>query len=73
MDKNELYGQKWIIWTKMDNMDRIGQYGQIVQYGQNWTKMKNMDKIGQYGQNWTIWTKLKKLEKIGQYGQYGQS
>ena len=31
----------------MDNMDKIGQYGQ------NWTKLDNMDKIGQYGQNWT--------------------
>ena len=66
--RDPILGQKGRIWTqlsKLDNMNKIGPYGQ---------KFDNMDTIGQCGQkgtknwtvrtkNWTIRTKLDKMDK----------
>ena len=41
MDEIVQYGQNWTIWTKLDNMNKIGQYGQNQQYGQFNFRKKN--------------------------------
>ena len=59
--------------TFAKRLDKVGQYGQNVIYGQIWTmstKLDNLDEIGQYGQNLTVWTKLDNMDRIGQYGQF---